>query len=290
MASPRLGYGGVVTTAVVLSGGGNLGAVQVGMLLALAEEGVRPDLIVGASVGAINGAFAASRFDPEGIGRLADIWRAVRRSDVYPYRPLRGLRGFLGRGDHLVPGSGLRALIRAHLEFERLEDAPIRVHAVTADARTGAEVVLSAGPAVDALLASAAIPGVFPPVEFGGRTLIDGGMVDNTPIATAVRLGATRLWVLPIGFARGISRLPRTALGMYGHGVGILSMQQLRRDVLRLRDMVDLRLVPAPVTVDLSAVDFGRSGELIARAHATTQDWLRAGCPPFDVDGYGPMG
>jgi len=284
------GYGVGMATALVLSGGGNLGAVQVGMLLALSEAGVRPDLLVGTSVGAVNGGFAATRFEPEALVGLADVWRGLRRSDIYPYRPLLGLRGFVGRADHLVPPTGLRALLERHLGFRRLEDAPIPLHVVACDVRTGAEVVLSSGPAVPALLASAAIPGVFPPVELDGRVLVDGGVVDNTPISTAVRLGADQVWVLPIGLARGITKLPRTALGMYAHGVGILSMHQLRRDVRRYAAEVDLRLVPAPVALDLSAVDFRRSGDLIDDAHAATRSWLEAGCPPYDVERYGPMG
>lgn len=278
-----------MTTAVVLSGGGNLGAAQVGMLLALSEAGVQPDLFVGASVGAINGAFAASRFDQGSLQGLADVWRRLHRREIYPYRPLRGLRAVLARSDHLVPPVALRTLVERHLEYERIEDAPIPLHVVTCDVRTGAEVVLSSGPAVPALLASAAIPGVFPPVEIGGRLLVDGGVVDNTPISTAVRLGADVVWVLPIGFARAISHLPRSALGMYAHGVGITSMHQLRRDVRRYGSEVSLRLVPAPVALDLSAVDFRRSGDLIDRAYRATHDWFAEGCPTFDVDGYGPM-
>lgn len=164
-----------MTTAYVLSGGANLGAVQVGMLLALTEAGITPDLIVGTSVGALNGGWVSSRCDVAGIGTLADTWRSVSRHDVFPARPLTALLGFMGRRRNLVPDSGLRQLLTRNLEFDRLEDAAIPLHVVATDLLSGADVLISRGDAVDAILASAAIPGIFPPVSIDGRDHIDGG-------------------------------------------------------------------------------------------------------------------
>src|SRR5438067_7260426 len=150
--------------AFVLSGGASLGAVQVGMLRALYERGIVPDLIVGTSVGAINGAFIASRPQTvETADELAEIWRGIRRGQVFPLRPLSGLLGFLGSRDHLVPESGLRHLIAKHTTYERLEQTPIEFHVVAVDVLTGEELLLSRGPVVEAVLASAAIPAVLPP-------------------------------------------------------------------------------------------------------------------------------
>jgi NTE family protein len=123
--------------AFVLSGGASLGAVQVGMLRALYERGIVPDLVVGTSVGAINGAFIASR--PQAVetaDELAEIWRGVRRGQVFPLRPLGGLLGFLGSRDHLVPESGLRRLIAEHSTYERLEQTPIEFRVVAVDVLT----------------------------------------------------------------------------------------------------------------------------------------------------------
>src|SRR4051812_5680621 len=179
-----------MTTAFVLSGGASLGAVQVGMLLALAEEDVRPDLIVGTSVGAVNGAWIAANPDREGIASLAELWRSLTRAGVFPTRLLTGLLGFLGRQGNLVPDSALRHLIDEHLRFRRLEDAPIPFHLVATDVLSGEDVRLSRGDGFDAILASAAIPAVFPLVHIDGRDLIDGGVVNNTRISHAVALGA----------------------------------------------------------------------------------------------------
>jgi len=147
-------------TAFVLSGGANLGAAQAGMLAALHEAGVVPDVVVGSSVGAVNGAWVAGQQD---LRRLGAVWRSLRRGDVFPTRPVSGLLGFLGARHHLVSDSGLRQLLRTYLRFERLEHAPVPLHVVATDVMTGEDVLLSTGDAVEAILASSAIPGVLPP-------------------------------------------------------------------------------------------------------------------------------
>ena len=198
-----------MTTAFVLSGGGSLGAIQVGMVLALAEAGIAPDLIVGTSVGALNGGWIASRADTAGVGALADLWLSLSRSDVFPTSLRLGLLGFLGQRQHLVPDSGLRGLLVRHLQFRRLEDAPIPLHVVATDVLSGQDVLLSTGDAVDAISASAAIPAILPPVNIDGRDLVDGGVVNNTPLSHAVALGAKVVWVLPTGYSCAMTESPR---------------------------------------------------------------------------------
>ena len=177
--------------AFVLSGGASLGAIQVGMLRALYERGVTPDVIVGTSAGAVNGAFIASRPQvPATADALARIWRDLRRGQVFPLNPLTGLLGFLGNRDHLVSDSGLRRVISRHVAHRGLEDMPIPLHVVAVDVISGEEVRLSRGPVLDAVLASASIPAVLPPVSWGDRTLMDGGVANETPISHAVELGA----------------------------------------------------------------------------------------------------
>src|ERR1700751_2894580 len=158
-------------TAFVLAGGGSLGAVQVGMLAALTRRGIVPDLVVGASVGAINAAYYAAEPDERGVERLKRIWLGLRRTDVFPFSPLASVLGFFGKTDHLVPPAPLRSLIESELPYQRLEDARLPCYVGATDAREGTEVVLSSGPAVPALLASAAVPAVFPPVLLDGRFL-----------------------------------------------------------------------------------------------------------------------
>lgn len=166
-------------TAFVLSGGASLGAVQVGMLQALEEHGITPDLIVGASVGALNGAFIAGRPGRQALEELANIWRSVRRKDVFPIGPVRGALGYYGFRNSLVRPEALRRLVARYVSFSRLEEARILIHVVATEAMTGLDVVLSRGDAHDAVLASAAIPAVFPPVRVGDRDLIDGGVVEQ---------------------------------------------------------------------------------------------------------------
>ncbi len=265
-----------MTVAYVLSGGASLGAVQVGMAQALADEGIRPERIIGTSVGAVNGAYLAGGRSPDD---LAEVWLALRRNDLFPVRLFGGLMGVLGRRSHLVPNRGLRRLLEEHLEFDRLEDAPIPFSAVAADARTGESVQLDRGPTVDAILASAALPGVFPPVRIGDRTLIDGGVIDNTPISKAIAAGATDVWVLSTGYSCSLAEPPSSALGSAMHAIALLVQQRL---VLELRDRtypVPIHLVPPPCPVTVTPVDFGQTASLIERARAGTRQWLANGQP-----------
>jgi predicted acylesterase/phospholipase RssA len=183
-----------MTTAFVLSGGASLGSIQVGMLEALYERDIRPDLIVGTSAGALNGAFIADR--PQVVQTalaLGDVWRGLSRGQVFPVSPVTGALGLIGARSHLVPDSGLRRLIGRHTTAERLEDTLVPLHVIATDVLRGEEVRLSEGPMVDAVMASAAIPGVLPAVDWAGRELIDGGVANNAPLTHALELGADGL-------------------------------------------------------------------------------------------------
>ena len=267
-----------MTTAFVLSGGGNLGAVQVGMLLALADRGVSPDLLVGTSVGALNAAYVAADPSPAGVRRLADVWTSLRRRDVFPTRATGALLAVGGRRNAFLDARPLRRLIERHVPYDRLEDAPWPVSVVTTEVTSGREVVLSRGPAVDAILASAAIPAVFPPVDVEGHVLMDGGVVNQTPLTVAAELGADVIYVLPTGHACALAEPPRTALGMALHAVSTALEQRLVLDVRALQDRLVLRVAPPLCPVSVGPTDFTHSSELIARARASTRTWLDA--PP----------
>ncbi|RMH75517.1 MAG: patatin-like phospholipase family protein [Actinomyces sp.] len=274
-----------MTTAFVLSGGGNLGAVQVGMLQALADAGIHPDVLVGTSVGAVNAGWVAAGCDRASLDRLEEIWCGLQRSDVFPLGLLEGFLGFIGRRDHLVSNEPLRRLVSTHLRFRRLEDAPIPLTVIAADVLSGTERALSSGDATTAILASAAIPGVFPPVEIDGRPLIDGGVVDDTPVSHAVRAGVDVVYALPTGFSCSLSEAPSSALAMVLHGIGILASQRLVNDIERYRGAgVDLRVVPPPCPVDVSPIDFSHTRELIERGRASAAAWLEAGMPPVRAE------
>ena len=141
----------------------------------------------------------------------------------------------------------------------------------------GREVLLSAGPAVDAVLASTAIPGVFPPVRIGGRELIDGGVANNTPISSAMKLGATRIVVLPTGFSCALKQVPGGAIGRAMHALSMLVTRQLVADIERFSSLATLCVVPPLCPVDVSPYDYSGGADLIDRAAAQTRDWLRHG-------------
>ncbi len=266
-----------MTTAIVLSGGANLGAVHVGMIRALIEADVRPDLIVGTSVGAVNGAYMSSRWTPEGVAGLERVWVGMTRSDVFPTRLLGGLLGFIGKRDHLVPPDGLERLIGRHTEFGRLEDAPIPLHVVATNLLTGLDRRLSTGPTVDAVMASSAIPSVFPPVVIGGVPFIDGGVVNNTPISHAIELGADRIWVLPAGTACGLEAAPTSALAIALQAVSVLINRRLQRDIRLFQDRCDLHVLSPLCPVMVPPTDFGQAKQLIERAYLSSIAALRSG-------------
>ncbi|HET7529432.1 MAG TPA: patatin-like phospholipase family protein [Mycobacteriales bacterium] len=270
-----------MTTAFVLSGGGSLGAVQVGMLLALADRQVVPDLFVGTSVGALNAAFLAGRPGPRGIDELAGIWSRLRRQDIFPTTPARLLRAATGRESGFADPAPLRRLVAEHLSYDRLEDAPWPVTVVATEVTTGQEVQLASGPAVDAVLASAALPAVFPPVAIDDHVLMDGGVVNNTPISAAMSLGADVIYVLPTGYACALTAAPRSPVGMAMHAVTVAIQQRLIADVQSCQGQVTLRVAPTLCPLAVSPVDFRHTRELIRRARRATQGWLDA---PFADD------
>src|SRR5215208_2782672 len=258
-----------MSVAFVLSGGASLGAIQVGMLQALAEREIRPNVIVGTSAGAVNGAFLAGReFSLETVDELADVWLGMRRGRVFPAEPLTGLLGFLGARRNLVPAGALRRLITRHVEYDRLEDLPIPLHVIACDVLTGTEVRISRGPLVKAVLASAAIPGVFPPVEWNGRLLIDGGVVNNTPLSHAMALGAREIYVLPTGGPCALSAPPRGALAMLIHATGLMVSQRFTAEVAALDRGVEVVVLPPPCPLDVQPMDFGHADVLMSQAEA----------------------
>lgn len=263
--------------AFVLSGGASLGSVQVGMLRALREQRIVPDMIIGSSVGAINGAWLAGHPDDPTSG-LEATWNSLSRSDIFPAKPLAGLAGFVGMRQGLVPTARLRRLIKANLTFGSIEEAPVPFHPIVTDVLAGVDRRLSIGDAASAVLASAAIPGVFAPVDIDGVAYMDGGVLNNTPISHAVELGADPIWVLPTGWACAMSAPPPNALGMALHGLDIMIQQRLAPDVARFTaEGADIRVVPPPCPISVSPADFRHSARLIEQAYQGTVAWLTSG-------------
>jgi NTE family protein len=277
--------------AFVLAGGASLGAVEAGMLRALYEREIVPEFVVATSAGALNAAFIASR--PQTVqtaDALGEIWRGLRRGQVFPVNLLTGLLGFLGARDHLVPEGAMRRLITRHIERDRLEQMPLELHVIAVDVVTGDEVRLSRGSAVDAVMASAAIPAVLPTVSWEGRELMDGGVANNTPISHAVALGATEIYVLPTGNACALEEPPRGALAMALHALSLLTQRRLIDDIETHKGLTKLVVLPPPCPVAIQPIDFGHADFLIGRAYADACEFLDAGGatrPPIRMHMHG---
>lgn len=255
-------------TAFVFSGGASLGALQVGMLQALYERGIAPDLLVATSVGALNAAFVASRPQTVATAReLGRVWRNLQREDIFPVSMGALVGGLCGRRNHLVPDRGLRQLVRRHLEFDELAGAAIPLHLVAFNLIERRELLLSEGPAVDAVVAAASVPGVFPPVELADRLLIDGGVVNNTPISHAVELGAERIFVLPTRDPGSLTApAPQTALDTAMYGYGLLIEDRLDTDIARYSRDVELVVLPPANPAGVQPTSFEHSARLINQA------------------------
>ncbi|MGY1643229.1 patatin-like phospholipase family protein [Geodermatophilus sp. SYSU D00703] len=267
-----------MTTAFVLSGGGSLGAVQVGMLQALAERRIRPDLLVGTSAGALNAVFlAAHGSGPGALDRLAAIWAGLRRDDVFPIRAPRMVLALAGARNSLCDSHGLARLVGEHVGLACLEAASIPVHLVATDLLSGEEVLLSEGDVLSAVLASSAVPAVLPPVRRDGLTLVDGGLADNAAISQAVALGADRVYVLPTGYACALPSPPTRPLAVAVQALGLLVQQRLITDVAQYADCVDLVVLPPLCPLRISAIDFRHAAELCRRARASSAAWLDSG-------------
>lgn len=262
-------------TAFVFSGGGSLGAIQVGMLRVLLSYGLKPDFVVGASVGAINASYFASAPDAECVARLGQIWSGLRRADIFPFT-LTSAFGLIRRRGHMVDPGKLRRVVETNLPCSRIEDAKIPLH-IMATTQEGIGMRLSSGSAVDAILASTAIPGVFPAVDINGEALMDGAVAANTPVRLAADLGASRIIILPTGYACALKEPPRGAIARALHAITLMIAWQLIYELERMPEDIQVHLVPTLCPLAVSPFDFSKSKELIERAAQSTQKWIEEG-------------
>lgn len=260
----------------MFAGGGSFGAIQVGMLQALVAHGVIADMVVGSSVGAMNGAYYAGTPTLEGVRQLATIWRGLKRQDVFPVS-FGAFIGFLWRRDFLVSHKGVRSLIEDHLPFENLEDAKIPVHIVATEVVTGDSIVLSEGSASDAIVASTSIPGAFEPVKYKDLFLADGAISSNTPINVAIAQGAERLIIMPTGFACAGHEPPVGAVANVLHALTLLIARQMTYELEDIDPAIEYCVVPPLCPLVGSPYDFSRTDEHIARAIRNTEKWIAEG-------------
>ena len=269
-----------MTTAFVLSGGGSLGAVQVGMLQALARHHIHPDLLVGTSAGAVNAVWVAQYgMSADSLARLGRVWRSLRRRDIFPVRPAHVLRGLVGRTPAVSSSERLGELVRSHSQIDDLREATIPVHALATDLLTGEAALICTGAPSEAVRASAAIPGIFPPLRLGGRWLIDGALSAPSGVHHAVHLGATEVYVLPAGVPCALADAPRSALGVAVHSISFLVQQRLIADLENPLPGATIHVLPPLCPVTVSAADFSHAAELIGRARQASSRWIEEGGP-----------
>jgi len=264
---------GRAKTAFVFAGGGSFGAIQVGMMHSLAAHGISADMVVGSSVGALNGAYYAGDPTMKGVLQLETIWRGLTRHDVFPVN-WRTLLGFVWRRDFLIPHDGIARLIDDHLPYRNLQDAVLPVHIVTTDIVSGDSVVLSEGSAAQAIIASTAIPGAFAPIPYKDFYLADGAISSNTPVRVAVEKGAKRLVILPTGYACSSRTPPSGAVANALHALTLLIARQLVSELEGLSPDIEYFVVPPLCPLVGSPYDFSRTSDHIERAIRSTDAWL----------------
>ena len=265
--------------AFALGGGGVLGAHEVGMLQALFEAGIRPDLVVGTSVGAINGAMVASDPSGETINRLHDLWTGIGDTDVFGASIAAQVGTLLRSRTHLHTNTSLRRLLHQHLPYRLIEELPVPFQCVAASIEQAGAHWFTEGSIIDAVLASTAVPGLLPPVEINGEHFLDGGLVHSIPVGRAVALGARTIYVLHVGRVEEPLTPPTGPLQ-----VGLVAFEIGRRhrfveEMRQLPPDVDVHVLPSgsPPKADLSQLryrDFSRVSERIARAYEASAAYL----------------
>jgi NTE family protein len=278
--------------AFVLSGGGNLGALQIGMLRALAERDIRPDLVVGCSVGAINGAALAEHPSPAGIERLERLWRELDGKELMPSKLLPNAVALARRGEAIHANDGLRRALEAQLTARTFEELTVPFQCVATDVAGIREVWFGSGPLIEPILASAALPAVYPAVEIDGVRYLDGAILADVPMSRAVELGARTLYVLQVG---GFSRPrpePRRPLDVAVQSYWLARHYRFKLELEAMPPHVDVHLLPTGQTPRTRYNDFTRSAELIALAHEAASDYLDGGParPPLPAGAPSPSG
>ena len=258
--------------AFVFQGGGALSAPQVGMLRALTENGVSPDLVVGSSAGALNAAAYASDPTPRGMDRLEQLWLTLRRRNVARLSVPTLARALVGRRDGLFDSTPLVTLLTSGYVSRLIEDTTIPAHVIATDLMTAEPVVISRGDTVSALLASSAFPGMYPPVPRDGLQLIDGGVSADIPILQAEALGATVSYVLPAAIPPDNEAPPRGPLAMAYHALGQILDATARRDAAAAQG--EVFLLPAATSPASNPLDFRETRRLIDDGHRLALDWL----------------
>jgi NTE family protein len=265
--------------AFVLGGGGHNGAYEVGMLRALLEHGIKPNVVVGTSVGAINGAAIAASPDLVTVERLRRAWLTLNEDQIFGGSILAGAANLVRTRTSLHSNRSLRTMIEQLLPVTAFEELRVPFQCVAASIERAAEHWFSEGPLVDAILASSAVPGVLPPVPIGGEHFVDGGIVNSIPISRAVELGAKDVYVLQVGRIESALAPPKTPVQVALVAFEIARRHRFARDLATLPKGVTAHVLPTgeparPSLRQLNYRDFKAVADRIERAHRAATDYL----------------
>lgn len=269
--------------AFVLGGGGVLGAAEVGMARALLEAGVHPDLVCGTSVGAINGAAIAADPTPEGAEHLLAIWDALAEEGVLDGSLIRRVAEVVRRRTSLHGSGALRRMLRDRLPAQTFEDLAVPFECVAASIERAREHWFSTGDLIEPVLASCALPGVFPPVRIGDEHFFDGGLVNSIPLDRAVALGADTVWVLHVGRLEEELAAPRFLWEVAFVSFEISRRHRFHSDLERVGSEITVHVLPsglpqrpAATWSNLRYRDTRRIARRAELAYDATREYLKA--------------
>ncbi len=231
-------------TAFVLGGGGVLGAHEVGMLRALSERGIAADVVLGTSVGAINGALFAGNPTSAGVEHLTELWSETNLAEISVGTIFRRVSTLARSGTHMQSLAEVRRRLTQVLPAERVEDLPVRFQCVAASIERAAEHWFDAGPLADVVLASCSVPGVLPPIKIGDEHFIDGGIVNSIPVSRGVILGAKRIYVLQVGRLEQPLKPARWPWEVALVAFEVARRHRFAHDLSSLPDHVELHVLP----------------------------------------------
>jgi len=276
--------------AFVLSGGGNRGALEVGALQALFDHGIRPDMLVGSSAGAMNAAFIATDPTPEGAKRLEEIWKEVKKEDVFPGNWFTMAWRFITGQDSLFPNDNLRRFVKAHIppDKQRFGDLPVRLYITAANLNTCTLYLFGEDLnafLLDAVMASAALPVSFPPLEYRGWQYVDGAVVANVPIEIAIDKGATTIYAINVGYAGEREEEIHGIVPIALRTITAIMYQHLLDDLEEAQEApgVTLHHIHIQAFQDISSWDFSHTAEMIEEGRRITEEYLEHPVPAREV-------
>ena len=245
------------------------------MLQAVLERGILPDEIVGCSAGALNAAMLAADPTADGLDKLRTLWMESQEDIIAPFSKFDGVRLLTHRGASLQSNAGLRRLLERTLPHRRFEDFTVPFHVVATSLTTSSERWFSKGDVIEPIMASAALPAIFPPIVIDGDVLVDGGVLNNVPVSKAHELKPDRIYVFHVGNFQRPRPMPKKPIDVLLQAFSISRSFRFETETREVPDNgADVVVLPSVDPGKLKYNDFSRSAELIERGRAATSNFL----------------